>query len=104
MKYKESMLKDNALLDKTIVVTGGGTGLGKAMATYYAELGANIVITSRKIEVLQKTAEEISAKTGREVLPVAFDVRKEDEVKNLLNAAEKKFGKVDSLQIGRAHV
>jgi len=97
MKYNESMLKDNALLDKTIVVTGGGTGLGKSMATYYSELGANLVITSRKMDVLQKTAEEISSKTGKEVLPIACDVRKEDEVKNLLEETEKKFGKVDGL-------
>jgi len=57
--YNEPMLKDNALKGKTIVVTGGGTGLGKAMSTYFLELGANVVITSRKLDVLQKTAAEL---------------------------------------------
>ena len=49
---KEGMLKEDALKGKTIIVTGGGTGLGKAMGTYFLELGANLVITSRKLEVL----------------------------------------------------
>lgn len=97
MMYTDSMLKDNALQGKTIVVTGGGTGLGKSMATYYSKLGANIVITSRKIEVLEKTAQEISAATGNEVLAVSCDVRLEGEVKELLAASIAKFGQVDGL-------
>jgi NAD(P)-dependent dehydrogenase (short-subunit alcohol dehydrogenase family) len=95
--YTESMLKDNALKGKTIVVTGGGTGLGKSMATCYSELGANVVITSRKMEVLEKTAQEISSKTGNSVLPVACDVRKEDEVANVLEETLKTFGGVHGL-------
>lgn len=98
MKFSaEPMLKDNALLDQTIVVTGGGTGLGKSMATYYSSLGANVVITSRKLDVLEATAQEISAKTGREVLAISCDVRREDEVSNLLAQTLKKFGRVDGL-------
>ena len=46
MNYKNKMLRDNALEGKTIVVTGGGSGLGKAMTTYFLELGAQVVITS----------------------------------------------------------
>lgn len=52
--FNEPMLRDDALKGKTIVITGGGTGLGKAMGTYFLKLGANLVITSRKLEVLQK--------------------------------------------------
>ena len=73
--YKEGMLKEGALSDKVILVTGGGTGLGKAMATYYSELGAKIIISSRKQDVLDKTAEEITTKTGNEVLAVSADVK-----------------------------
>ena len=62
--YNQPMLKDDALKGKTIVITGGGTGLGKAMGTYFLKLGANLVITSRKLEVLQKTADEMEEKTG----------------------------------------
>jgi NAD(P)-dependent dehydrogenase (short-subunit alcohol dehydrogenase family) len=91
------MLRENSLKNKTIVVTGGGTGLGKSMATYYSELGANVVITSRKMEVLEKTAGEISDKTENKVLPVSCDVRKEDEVANLLKETLAEFGQVDGL-------
>ena len=52
------MLKENSLKDKTILVTGGATGLGKSMAKYFLELGANIVIASRKQDSLDKTANE----------------------------------------------
>ena len=53
----EGMLKPDYLKGKTIIVTGGGTGLGKSMGKYFLELGANLVITSRKLEVLQNTAD-----------------------------------------------
>ena len=46
------MLKENSLKNKTILVTGGSTGLGKSMAKYFLELGANIIIASRKQESL----------------------------------------------------
>lgn len=90
-------LKENALRGKTVVLTGGGTGLGKAMGSYFSELGANLVIASRKLDVLAKTAEEISNKTGNPVLPVACDIRKIEDVENLLRASEERFDKVDVL-------
>ncbi len=91
------MLKDNALKGKTIVVTGGGTGLGKAMGTYFLKLGANLVITSRKLDVLQKTAEEMASETGGEVLAVQCDVRDAAQVDNVVTQTLAKFGKVDGL-------
>ena len=68
--YKEGMLKEGALDGKVIVITGGGTGLGKSMGTYFSRLGASLVITSRRQEVLDRTAEEISNLTGNKVLGV----------------------------------
>ena len=56
------MFKDNLLENKTIVITGGGTGLGKSMARRFGELGANIVISGRRKEVLEETAQEFSEK------------------------------------------
>lgn len=97
MRHNDSMLKDKALEGKTIVVTGGGTGLGKSMATGFALLGANVVITSRKLEVLEKTAQEMSEETGAKVLAVACDVRNENEVEELLHKTIEIFGKVDGL-------
>lgn len=91
------MLRDDALKGKTIVITGGGTGLGKAMGTYFSKLGANLVITSRKLEVLQKTAAEMAAETGGEILAVQCDVRDYAQVEELLAKSIAKFGRVDSL-------
>ncbi|MCY1503195.1 putative 2,4-dienoyl-CoA reductase [compost metagenome] len=91
------MLRDNALAGKTIVVTGGGTGLGKAMGLYFLKLGANLVITSRKLDVLEKTARAMSEETGREVLAVQCDVRDYEQVENVRLQAEQQFGKVDAL-------
>ena len=49
----EPMLKEGALQGKTVIVTGGGTGLGRSMVKYFLELGANAVICSRKMDVLE---------------------------------------------------
>ncbi|HWV74423.1 MAG TPA: SDR family oxidoreductase [Pseudosphingobacterium sp.] len=97
MNNKMGALKDNALINKTIVVTGGGTGLGKAMSTYFLELGANIVIASRKQEVLDETAKELMEKTGGQVLAVACDVREIADIEQLLANTIEKFGSVDGL-------
>lgn len=93
----QGALKADALLGKTIVVTGGGTGLGKAMSHYFSELGAQVLITSRKLGVLEQTAKEIQAATGNKVLPVACDVRDVEQVEALLARAEEAFGQVDLL-------
>jgi len=95
--YKEGMLRDGSLSDKVILVTGGGTGLGKAMATYYSQLGAKIIISSRKQEVLDATAEEISSKTGNEVLAVSADVREYEQIENVISKGIEKFGKINGL-------
>jgi NAD(P)-dependent dehydrogenase (short-subunit alcohol dehydrogenase family) len=95
--YNQPMLRDDALKGKTIVITGGGTGLGKAMGTYFLKLGANLVITSRKLDVLQKTANEMAATTGGQVLAVQCDVRDYAQVEHVLAETIAKFGKVDSL-------
>ena len=54
------MFKDNLLNNKTIVVTGGGSGLGKSMARRFGELGATLVISGRRKEVLEEAAHEFS--------------------------------------------
>ncbi len=97
MDYTQKMLRDDALKGKTIVVTGGGSGLGKAMSTYFLELGANVVITSRNMEKLENTAKELEEKTGGQVLPVQCDVRHYDQVEAMVNASVDKFGQVDVL-------
>ncbi len=97
MNYTGKMLRDDALQGKTIVVTGGGSGLGKAMTTYFLELGANVVITSRNIEKLNTVKEELEASTGGKVLPVQCDVRNYEEVEAMVKASVATFGTVDVL-------
>ncbi|GAA4783245.1 SDR family oxidoreductase [Olivibacter ginsenosidimutans] len=97
MVTKAGALHKDALRGKTIIVTGGGTGLGKAMATYFSVLGAHVVIASRKIAILQAAADEITQQSGIQVLPVACDVRDIKQVEAVLTAALKAFGQVDGL-------
>ncbi len=67
------------------------------MGKYFLELGANLVITSRKIEVLEKSAKELEAETGGKVLPVQCDVRDYDQVENVLTKTEEHFGQINCL-------
>jgi NAD(P)-dependent dehydrogenase (short-subunit alcohol dehydrogenase family) len=93
----EGMLKPGSLQNKTIIITGGGTGLGRSMGKYMLELGANLVITSRKKDVLDKAAEELRSETGGKVLAVPCDVRKYEEVEQVIKSAEAEFGKIDGV-------
>ncbi|WP_165830441.1 SDR family oxidoreductase [Flavobacterium aquariorum] len=97
MSYTDKMLRDDALKGKVIVVTGGGSGLGKAMTKYFLELGAQVAITSRDLEKLKSTAQELETETGGTCLPLQCDVRHYEEVENMLQAVLKAFGKVDVL-------
>ena len=91
------MLRDDALAGKTIVVTGGGSGLGKSMTKYFLELGANVAISSRNLEKLQNTASELENETGGKCLPVQCDVRNYDEVEKMLQLVLAEFGEVHVL-------
>lgn len=88
------MLKPGSFSDKTILITGGGTGLGAAMGKYLLQLGANLVISSRKKEVIDKTASELIAETGGKVLAVVCDIRKYEDIENVIKVAEKEFGQI----------
>lgn len=97
MSYTDKMLRDDALKGKVIVVTGGGSGLGKAMTKYFLELGAQVAITSRDLDKLKATATELENETGGKCLPLQCDVRHYEEVENMLQSVLKEFGKVDVL-------
>ncbi|XP_049585744.1 2,4-dienoyl-CoA reductase [(3E)-enoyl-CoA-producing], mitochondrial isoform X2 [Syngnathus scovelli] len=70
-----AMLPPGTFQDRVAFITGGGTGLGRAMTTMLSHLGAQCIIASRKLEVLQQTADEISSRTGNKVHVVQLDVR-----------------------------
>jgi len=97
MDYSAKMLRDDALKGKVIVVTGGGSGLGKAMTKYFIELGADVAITSRDLDKLKNTATELETETGGTCLAVQCDVRHYDQVEAMLAEVLKTFGKVDIL-------
>ena len=61
------MFKDNLLAGKRALISGGGTGLGKAMGYRFMELGADLVICGRRLEVLEETAAEFGDAFGRPV-------------------------------------
>ena len=97
MDTKKGMLRDGALDGQVVVITGGGTGLGRSMAEAFLRLGAKVCIASRRMEVLQATADELQKATGGAVLPVACDVRDWRAVDHLLEQVLKEFGQMDAL-------
>jgi NAD(P)-dependent dehydrogenase (short-subunit alcohol dehydrogenase family) len=97
MNHTQGMLREGALEGKTMIVTGGGTGLGKSMAKYFMELGANVVICSRRMAVLEATARELEAIGTGQVLPVECDVRNAQQIEQVIAQAIERFGQVDGL-------
>ena len=76
------MFRNDLLSSKRILITGGGTGLGKAMATRFLQLGAIVYICGRREEVLEQTAAELSAQGTIHALPC--DVRNRDAVEAMI--------------------
>ena len=91
------MLPDGTFKNKVILITGGGTGLGKSMGNYLIKLGAKLIITSRKIEVIQKTADEFNNQYENSTIAIQGDVRKIEDVKNVIEQGIDKFGNIDIL-------
>lgn len=93
------MFDTKILAERSVLVTGGGSGLGLAMARKFAAHGAKVTIAGRTLDRLEKGAREIAevAREGGEVDFVPADVREPDEVDKLVGHAVSRFGKVDSL-------
>ena len=94
MKFNEGMLREDSLKDKNILVTGGGTGLGRSMSEYFLKLGANLVISSRRLDILQETAQEMISQYGGRVIPVACDVRDIEQVEAMWEKAKSELGQI----------
>lgn len=91
-----SPLADDANAGRTAIVTGGGTGIGRATALELARTGARVAICGRRPEPLEEARAELEA-AGRDVLAVPCDVREPDQVESLLDAVGERFGHVDVL-------
>ena len=94
--------RTDVLAGHVALVTGGGTGICRGIAHAFARFGADVCIVSRKQDVLEKTAGELRAATGREVLAVAADVRQPDEIARAVAQTVERFGKLDTLVNGAA--
>ena len=79
------MFKDNILQGKKILVTGGGTGVGKEMSEHYIQHGADVVICGRRESVLAETAEEFKEKYGSTVRYQALDIRSAQDVDDFID-------------------
>ncbi|CAD6190132.1 unnamed protein product [Caenorhabditis auriculariae] len=95
-------LPAGALKGKVALITGGGTGLGKAMATTFSRLGASVAIAARRFDVLEKTAAEIHAETGGKVEPFKLDVRNAELVKGTFDQISEKFGEIPNILVNNA--
>ena len=81
---------------KKAIVTGGGRGIGSFIAAGLAEAGADLVIASRKIQNLEKEAEELR-KLGVKAIPVKCDMESKEDIDNLVKTAVQEFGTIDIL-------
>jgi len=84
------------LKNKVAVVTGGGTGIGKAIALEFANAGADVVVCSRKIDNLEKVCTQIE-NMGRQSMAISTDVRVKEQVNDMTAQVINKFGKIDIL-------
>ena len=95
MSYR-SVFAPGLFEDQTVVVTGGGSGIGRCTAHELASLGARVVITGRKIDKLEKVKAEIAASGGRCEVH-AFDIREETQVKDAVAKIVAGNGRIDGL-------
>jgi NAD(P)-dependent dehydrogenase (short-subunit alcohol dehydrogenase family) len=93
---------DLELTGRVACVTGGGLGIGRVVAETLAREGASVVITSRRIEMLEKAAAEIIERTGAEVAAIASDTSDTASVRRMVDEAVERFGRVEILVNGAA--
>ena len=91
------MFQPDLLKDKVVVITGGGTGLGRSMGERFLQLGAKLAITSRRDEVLRQAAAEMTAAHGGEVFAVTCDVRDPEAVDHMIAAVWERYDGIDVL-------
>ncbi|MEM7511977.1 MAG: SDR family NAD(P)-dependent oxidoreductase, partial [Bacteroidota bacterium] len=89
------LLRENTFKDKVVLVTGGRSGIGYQIAKDFLQLGAKVMICSRKEEKLAKAAEELFA--FGELAYQACDIRQTEQIQELAGKVKEKFGKLDIL-------
>ena len=87
----------DAFADRVVVITGGGTGIGRALAHAFARCGAKLVLASRKRENLERVAGELADEHGAESLVVTMNVREPDDARRMIDEALVRFARIDVL-------
>ncbi len=90
-----SVLDKFSLKGKVAFITGGARGIGKAVSEGFAQAGANIVIADMDIDEAKKTADMLAKQYGSDTLAVNTDVTNPESVANLIDAIDKKYGRLD---------
>ena len=85
-----------SLANQVSIVTGGGTGIGRSFALEFAEFGADVVGSSRKLENLERVADEVKAR-GRHALAIQADITKKPDIDHLVQKVMEEFGRIDIL-------
>jgi peroxisomal 2,4-dienoyl-CoA reductase len=91
-----NIFADGILQDKVVLITGGGTGIGRSIALGMASYGAHIVLASRHLETLRAVAAQVEAQ-GRRALAVRTDIRQVEQIGAMVQAALNAFGRIDIL-------
>ena len=91
------------LQDKVVIITGGGSGIGKAIATVFGSEGANVVVAGRNILNLKEVVRQIESSRGK-AISIAADVSDESQVKNVVEQTITKYGRIDVLVNNHAHM
>lgn len=88
---------DLGLKDKVVLITGGSKGIGRAIAEAFATEGCKVVISARGAEELQMVSREISQSTGAEVMGIAADASKAEDITRMVDEAVKRFATIHIL-------
>ncbi len=92
-----TVYRDDLMKDQTVIITGGGTGMGKAMAFLAARLGANVVLCGRTATKLEEAQAAIEQLVGRLAMVVPMSIRDPDQVEAMLDAVLDHYGRIDTL-------
>ncbi|MEX6723912.1 SDR family oxidoreductase [Parapedomonas caeni] len=97
LAMRPTVFRDDLLAGHTLLISGGGSGVGKAAAFLAARLGANVAICGRNQDKLDRTQADIHAATGREIFTRAMTIREPEAVEALIGAVHDRFGQIDTI-------
>lgn len=97
LAHHSTVYRDDLLKDQTVIISGGGTGIGKAMAFLATRLGGNVVLCGRTAAKLEDTQDAMEQLVGRRPMAVPMSIREPEQVAAMLDAVLDRYGKIDTL-------